>query len=73
MARLLALLLLLCAPPAFAQTDWAARLTEGDVTLADFHFRSGETMPALRIHYAPLGTPHRDAAGHIELAGSQAG
>lgn len=68
MARLLALLLLLCASPAFAQTDWAARLTEGEVILGDFHFRSGETLPALRIHYATLGTPHRDAAGHIDNA-----
>jgi homoserine O-acetyltransferase len=68
MTRLLALLLLLCAAPALAQTDWAARLSEGDVTLGDFHFRSGETLPALRIHYATLGTPHRDAAGRIDNA-----
>src|SRR3954463_884620 len=68
MARLLAFLLLLCASPALAQTDWAARLTEGEVTLRDFHFRSGETLPALRIHYATLGTPHRDAAGEIDNA-----
>jgi homoserine O-acetyltransferase len=68
MARLLALLLLLCASPALAQTDWAARLSEGEVTLGDFHFRSGETLPALRIHYATLGTPHRDSAGHIDNA-----
>ena len=68
MPRLLALLLLLCAAPAAAQTDWAARLTDGDVTLGDFHFRSGETLPALRIHYATLGTPHRDAAGHVDNA-----
>ena len=63
--RWLALALLFLAAPAAAQTDWAARLTEGDVTLADFRFRSGETLPELRIHYATLGTPRRDAAGHI--------
>jgi homoserine O-acetyltransferase len=67
--RLLAfLLLLLAAAPAAAQTDWAARLTEGDVTLADFRFRSGETLAELRIHYATLGTPHRDAHGRIDNA-----
>ena len=61
---LAALALLLIAAPAAAQTaDWAARLTEGDVALADFRFRSGETLPELRIHYATLGTPHRDARG----------
>lgn len=68
MTRLLALLLLLCAAPAAAQTDWAARLTEGDVILPDFRFRSGETLPELRIHYATLGTPHRDARGNIDNA-----
>src|SRR3954471_17529668 len=68
MGRLLAFILLLCASPAFAQTDWASRLTEGEVTLSDFHFRSGETLPALRIHYATLGTPHRDASGHVDNA-----
>ena len=68
MSRLFALLLLLCAAPAAAQTNWAARLTEGEVTLPDFHFRSGETLPQLRIHYATLGTPHRDASGHIDNA-----
>jgi homoserine O-acetyltransferase/O-succinyltransferase len=69
-SRLLAALaLLLIAAPAAAQpADWAARLAEGDVALADFRFRSGETLPALRIHYATLGTPHRDAEGRIDNA-----
>ena len=69
MRRLLAALaLLLAAVPAAAQqpaTDWASRLTEGDVTLRDVRFRSGETLPELRLHYATLGTPRRDAAGQI--------
>jgi homoserine O-acetyltransferase/O-succinyltransferase len=68
MRTLLALLFLLLAAPAAAQTDWAARLTEGDVTLGDFRFRSGETLPELRIHYATLGTPHRNARGEIDNA-----
>lgn len=68
--RLLAFLLLLlfAAAPAAAQSDWAARLTEGDVALRDFRFRSGETLPELRIHYATLGTPHRNARGEIDNA-----
>jgi homoserine O-acetyltransferase len=65
MIRLLALLLLALAAPAAAQTDYAARLTEGDVMLRDFRFRSGEAMAAMRVHYATLGTPRRDAAGRI--------
>jgi len=48
-----------------ATPDYGARLTEGDVTLRNFRFRSGETMPELRMHYATLGTPRRDASGRI--------
>jgi homoserine O-acetyltransferase/O-succinyltransferase len=70
--RLFALILagfaLLLAGPALAQTDWASRLTEGDVVLRDFRFGSGERLPELRIHYATLGTPRRDAEGRIANA-----
>jgi len=65
MRALLALFFLLLAAPAAAQTDWVARLTEGDVALSGFRFRSGETLPELRIHYATLGAPRRNAAGEI--------
>lgn len=70
MMRLFAMLafLLLGATPAAAQTDWASRLTDGDVMLRDFRFRSGETLPELRMHYATLGTPQRDAAGNVTNA-----
>jgi homoserine O-acetyltransferase len=54
--------------PAAAQSDYAARLTEGDATLRDFRFQSGETLPELRIHYATLGTPHRNSQGVIDNA-----
>ena len=37
--------------------------TEGDFTVRDFKFRSGETLPELRIHYRTLGTPQKDAQG----------
>jgi homoserine O-acetyltransferase len=57
--------LLLVAAPAAAQTDYAARLKEGDVVLRDFRFASGERLAELRIHYATLGAPRRDSAGRI--------
>jgi homoserine O-acetyltransferase len=41
---------------------------EGDFTLRDFHFHSGETMPEVRIHYATLGKPARDAQGRTNNA-----
>jgi homoserine O-acetyltransferase len=37
--------------------------TEGDYTLRDFKFTSGETLPELRLHYRTLGTPEKDAQG----------
>jgi homoserine O-acetyltransferase len=39
--------------------------TAHDYVIKDFRFRSGESLPELRIHYYTLGTPHRDAAGHV--------
>jgi len=37
--------------------------TEGDLTIHDFKFQSGETLPELRIHYRTLGKPEKDAEG----------
>jgi homoserine O-acetyltransferase/O-succinyltransferase len=37
--------------------------TEGDFTIRDFKFQSGETLPELRIHYRTLGKPEKDAQG----------
>ena len=37
--------------------------TEGDFTIRDFKFQSGETLPELRLHYRTLGTPQKDAQG----------
>ena len=55
-------------PAAVAQAapTWSVR--DGDVILKTFRFRSGETLPELRMHYRSLGTPHRNAAGVIDNA-----
>jgi homoserine O-acetyltransferase/O-succinyltransferase len=37
--------------------------TEGDFTIRDFKFTSGETLPELGIHYRTLGKPEKDAQG----------
>jgi len=39
-----------------------------DFTLRDFHFRSGETLPALKLHYYTLGQPKKDATGQVTNA-----
>jgi homoserine O-acetyltransferase/O-succinyltransferase len=41
------------------------KTTEGDVVLRDMRFVSGETLPEVKLHYTTLGTPRRDAAGHV--------
>jgi len=51
------------APPADVHAYPAPRAA--DFMIANFHFRSGETLPELKIHYMTLGTPTRNAAGEI--------
>jgi homoserine O-acetyltransferase len=41
---------------------------EGDYTIRDFHFRSGESLGELRVHYTTLGTPAKDARGRTTNA-----
>jgi len=50
-------------PPA---SKWPTTL--GVVTLPNFRFGSGETLPELKLHYLTLGTPHRNTAGHVDNA-----
>ena len=52
------------APPA--SHPWPT--ADGTVTLPNFRFGTGETLPELKLHYLTLGTPHRDAAGHVDNA-----
>jgi homoserine O-acetyltransferase len=42
--------------------------TEGDYTIHDFKFASGETLPELRIHYRTIGTIEKDAQGKTRNA-----
>ncbi|MBI1796620.1 MAG: alpha/beta fold hydrolase [Candidatus Eisenbacteria bacterium] len=51
---------LVCAAPA--------RAGEGDWTITDFTFRSGEKLAALRLHYLTLGQPIRNARGEVTNA-----
>jgi len=41
---------------------------EGDYIAHDFHFRSGEILPELRLHYLTFGKPVRDANGRTTNA-----
>jgi homoserine O-acetyltransferase len=45
---------------------WPAR--DAQFTIRQFLFRSGETLPELRVNYTMLGQPHRNAQGEIDNA-----
>lgn len=62
-------------PPAAEQARWPIAqeshkwpTQDGTVTLENFRFGSGETLPQLRLHYLTLGAPHRNAEGHVDNA-----
>jgi homoserine O-acetyltransferase len=62
------LLLALALVGAQAATANYPTPIEGDFTLKNFQFGSGEKLAELRIHYRTLGTPERDAQGVVRNA-----
>ena len=42
--------------------------TEGTFTVHNFHFRSGETLPEMKLHYTTFGKPVTDSAGRVTNA-----
>ena len=66
MKRLAAALIGLLATVAVAQpVPGDFKPVDGDVIARDVAFASGERLAELRLHYATLGTPRRNAAGTI--------
>jgi homoserine O-acetyltransferase len=68
----LLLLFLLCIAPGAvpAQTTTPPQRNypapvEGDYTIANFRFRSGEILPELKIHYRTIGTPKMNSSGVV--------
>jgi homoserine O-acetyltransferase/O-succinyltransferase len=66
---------LLFGVPALCQTTTSNSaptkvwpVADGVLTLPSFHFGTGEILPELKLHYLTLGTPHRNAAGHVDNA-----
>ena len=51
-----------------AQNASTAPGAVGDHLVRGFKFASGETLPALRLHYRTLGQPRRDASGVVRNA-----
>jgi len=67
---LLTAVVLAAAVFASAQTPASPAYTgaPGDYIAHNFHFVSGESLPELKLHYLTLGTPQRNAAGHVDNA-----
>jgi homoserine O-acetyltransferase len=51
--------------PSSAQTSAPK---EAEFLIHDFHFKSGETMPELRMHFRTIGKPMQDATGRTTNA-----
>jgi homoserine O-acetyltransferase/O-succinyltransferase len=74
MSRLLSFLFLICIASAsvFAQAGTARpnypAPVEGDYTIKDFRFRSGEVLPELRLHYRTIGKAQSDSSGVVRNA-----
>src|SRR3984893_12849023 len=45
-----------------------ATATQADAWFENYRFHDGESLARLRIHYATLGSPHRNAQGQIDNA-----
>jgi homoserine O-acetyltransferase len=56
------------APAPSGGTDYATLVREGDASLRNFAFQSGDKLPGLTIHYRTLGSPQRDRSGRITNA-----
>ena len=68
--RLVVLIFVAHTSLGFGQASSPAKPTptEGDYVTRDFHFKSGETLPELRLHYLTFGKPDRDASGKVTNA-----
>jgi homoserine O-acetyltransferase/O-succinyltransferase len=45
-------------------TNWPGYQT-GDYLIKNYKFASGESLPELKLHYRVIGTPQKNAQGHI--------
>ncbi len=54
--------------PSLAFSQQAPEPAEGNFVIHDFHFRSGEVLPEMRLHYLTYGKPVSDATGRVTNA-----
>ena len=71
MIRSFSSILALCfcaAALCLGQSQGKLTPVEADYVAPNFHFKSGETLPELRLHYSTLGKAERDSAGKVKNA-----
>jgi homoserine O-acetyltransferase len=67
-AQLTVAAFLACGIASAAMAQDALPAHEGDFTVQNFKFRSGETLGELKLHYTTIGTPSRDTKGRVTNA-----
>jgi homoserine O-acetyltransferase len=67
MRRIVLIVMLAAAVSASRAADYPPP-TEADYVIRDFQFRSGHTIPELRMHYRTFGAPRRDDNGVVRNA-----
>jgi homoserine O-acetyltransferase len=68
MSRILAFAFLFLATNSITRAADYPPPIEGDYTIHNFKFASGETLPELKIHYRTLGKVEKDANGKVTNA-----
>jgi homoserine O-acetyltransferase len=52
--------------PAISPVQWPTQ--DHTYTIPNFQFKTGETLPTLKLHYLTLGSPHRNSQGKVDNA-----
>ena len=65
---LLCMITVLASASSAGQQAALPATTEDDFVVKNFKFRTGETLPELRLHYTTLGKPVRNAEGRVTNA-----
>src|SRR5215469_13787883 len=71
MTRFFAVLFLTLSVAALSQTSPSSTkwpIKENVYAIKNFRFGTGESLPELTLHYLTLGSPHRNAEGHVDNA-----
>ncbi len=68
LASVFALAPLVVALGAPARASETLTPIQADAIYPNYRLRDGETIDKLRLHYATLGSPHRNAAGEVDNA-----